>query len=199
MQPRLIIFGLILSYSEVNMDLRMVKTRLQIKKAFLTLREKLMPEKIKVKDICEVAMINKTTFYNHYTDSNELSNEIDDSAIDKVISSLPEKNTIFENPKAYISGMLQALERESSNLKVVFRGKQEVLCAKLETRLHNLYDNATNDPDDNIRLSFAIGGFTCVVRDYLFSSKKYSIRQLEESTAQLFETLIKSKAVNAKQ
>lgn len=181
------------------MDLRMIKTRMQIKRAFLTLREKLMPEKIKVKDICEMAMINKTTFYNHYTDSNELSNEIDDSAIDNVISKLPEKNTIFEDPQAYISGMLQALERESSNLKIVFRGKQEILCAKLETRLHNLYDSHTNDPDANIRLSFAIGGFTCVVRDYLFANKKYSIRQLEESTARLLETLIKSKAIPANQ
>ena len=50
------------------MDLRMVKTRAQIKEAFLKLREYLMPEKIKVKDICEMAMINKTTFYNHYID-----------------------------------------------------------------------------------------------------------------------------------
>ena len=32
-------------------------------------------------------------------------------------------------------GLLAALDRESSNLKVVFRGKQELLCAKLEEKL----------------------------------------------------------------
>ena len=47
------------------MDLRIVKTKQQIKQAFLSLRAQYLPEKIKVKDICERAMINKTTFYAH--------------------------------------------------------------------------------------------------------------------------------------
>ena len=180
------------------MDLRMIKTRTQIKKAFLSLREKLMPEKIKVKDICEVAMINKTTFYHHYTDSIELSNEIDDSAIENVLSNFPEKDKMFDDPKAYISGLLQALERESSNLKVVFRGKQDVLCLKLEEKLHNIYDSRVTDPEERIKLSFAIGGFINVVKDYLFTTKKYSLRLIEDYTSRLVETLVKSKTVTAK-
>lgn len=180
------------------MDLRMIKTRAQIKKAFLSLREKLMPEKIKVKDICEVAMINKTTFYHHYTDSIELSNEIDDSAIDNVLSNFPEKDKMFDDPKAYISGLLQALERESSNLKIVFRGKQEVLCTKLGARLHNFYDSKVSDPEDRIKLSFAIGGFISVVKDYLFTNKKYSLRHIEDYTARLIEMLVKNKPAAAK-
>ena len=180
------------------MDLRMIKTRTQIKKAFLSLREKLMPEKIKVKDICEVAMINKTTFYHHYTDSIELSNEIDDSAIENILSNFPEKDKMFDDPKAYISGLLKALERESSYLTVVFRGKQEVLCSKLEAKLHIFYDSMVSDPEERIKLSFAIGGFISVVKDYLFTSKKYSLRLLEDCTARLIEALARSKAVTAK-
>ena len=77
------------------MDLRMLKTRKQIKTAFLALRERLMPEKIKVKDICEMAKINKTTFYHHYTDSIELSNEIDEAAIDQVMMDFTDNVSIF--------------------------------------------------------------------------------------------------------
>ena len=48
------------------MDLRVAKTKNRIISAFLKLRDKLTLEKIKVKDICDEAMINKTTFYKHF-------------------------------------------------------------------------------------------------------------------------------------
>ena len=175
------------------MDLRMVKTRRQIKDAFLKLREKYMPEKIKVKDICQVAMINKTTFYNHYTDSIELSNEIDDYAIDRIMVDFSEYDLLTEDPKAYIESLLRALERESDNLKRVFRGKQEVLCAKLEERLCALCGVADTDLETGIRLSFSIGGFVRVVKDYLFADKTYSIDQLVEYTSGLVELLLQQK------
>ena len=61
------------------MDLRIVKTKNQIKRAFLSLRNKYSLEKIKVKDICELAMINKTTFYKYYVDSFALADEVEES------------------------------------------------------------------------------------------------------------------------
>ena len=177
----------------MTMDLRMVKTRYQIKKAFLTLREKLMPEKIKVKDICEVAMINKTTFYKHYNDSSELSNEIDDNAVDSVLSNFPERDRIFDDPQAYIVGLLHALEHESANLVHVFRGKQEVLCSKLESRLRETYNGMINDEEDKIRLSFAIGGFIRVVQDFLFTNKSYNVDSLKEITVNIINSLFEKK------
>ena len=172
------------------MDLRMVKTRSQIKAAFLALREKLMPENIKVKDICAVAMINKTTFYNHYTDSNELSNEIENYAIEKVMSDFPERARIFEDPKAYIIGLLRALEKESDNLKIIFRGKQEILCVKLEERLYSLYKDMATTAEGNIMLSFTIGGFIRIVRDHLLGDTKLNIDMLADQTIHLLESIL---------
>ena len=176
------------------MDLRMVKTRAQIKEAFLQLREKLMPDKIKVKDICQVTMINKTTFYNHYADSNQLSEEIDNSMIDKILSVFAEKDKIFEDPKAYISGLLAAMEKESGALKRVFRGKREVMCVKLEERLRSFYEKEISDVDDKIKLSFAIGGFVRIVNDYVFGDVKYNVDQLAEATAHIIEAVLQKKA-----
>jgi len=169
------------------MDLRMVKTRGQIKMAFLALRERLMPEKIKVKDICEIAQINKTTFYHHYTDSNELSKEIEDSAIDLVMVDFVECDQMFENSKTYIEGLLRSLEKHAENLQIIFRGKQELLCAKLEERLHGIYDIRAKCVEDRIKLSFAIGGFVSVAKDFLFLNKKYDINQVLLSTMRLME------------
>lgn len=181
------------------MDLRMVKTRAQIKSAFLALRERLMPDKIKVKDLCDLAMINKTTFYNHYSDTDELSEEIDDNAIDMVLSEFSEQENILADPRAYVVGLFTALERQSSNLSRVFRGKQEVLCAKLEERLRAVHRDQAGSPEESMKVSFAIGGVVHVVKDYLLSGTKYSIEQLIDSTARLFELLLdrKSEAAQA--
>ena len=171
------------------MDLRMVKTRGQIKTAFLALRERLMPEKIKVKDICEMAQINKTTFYHHYTDSHELSKEIEESAIDLVMIDFVERDLMFDNSKAYIVGLMHSLEKHSEDLKIIFRGKQEILCAKLEERLHGVYDPTGACTEDRIKISFAIGGFIGIVKDFLFLNKKYDMDKVVFSTVCLLEAV----------
>ena len=174
------------------MDLRMVKTRNQIKDAFLTLRQKFMPENIMVKDICRIAMINKTTFYNHYTDSTQLSNEIDDGAIDRVISSFFEKDKLLDDPKAYIQGLLKALGDESHNLKIVFRGKADVLSSKLEKRLHSFYESRINGDKTQLGLSFAIGGCVRAVQDFMFNGVKCDVTQFTEATTNMLKMLLNS-------
>ena len=47
------------------MDIRIRKTEQAIKNAFIELRSKKSLEKITVKELCELAMINKSTFYSH--------------------------------------------------------------------------------------------------------------------------------------
>lgn len=174
------------------MDLRMVKTRRQIKDAFLKLREKMLPEKIKVKDICEMAMINKTTFYHHYTDSKALSEEIENHAVDRILLHVPEREMIFEDPHMYMMGLLHALERESGNLRTVFRGKQESMCAKLEERLCALYGNEIGEAEDRVLFSFMIGGFVRVVRDHLFSEEpQANTKRLVELVCPIVEMMMK--------
>lgn len=172
------------------MDLRMVKTKRQIRDAFLALCKKMMPEKIKVKDICEVAMINKTTFYNHYTDSAALAAEMDDHLIDKVLSRFAQKDKILDDPKAYVKGLLAALELHAEDIRLVFRGKHEVLCAKLEERLCSIYNYEKSDTEQSMRISFVIGGFLRIVKDYLFLDVKYDIDQVADSTARMLEALL---------
>lgn len=175
---------------ENTMDLRIVKTKNQIWAAYLALRDKLMPEKIKVKDICEMAQINKTTFYKHYNDSMELSNEIDDNAVERVMNDFPQKKTLFSDPKGYIQGLLSALEGQRDNLRTVFRGKPDILCSKLEEKLRDDCEYKTEDISGSIGVSFAIGGFVRVVNDYLMTDKSMDISEIARYTVQIIERLI---------
>ena len=52
----------------MSMDLRVEKTRKSIINAFIALRAKKPLEKITIKELCEKAMINKSTFYSHNAD-----------------------------------------------------------------------------------------------------------------------------------
>ena len=54
------------------MDLRIEKTEKGIKNAFIELRSKKPLEKITVRELCEIARINKSTFYSHYKDIYDL-------------------------------------------------------------------------------------------------------------------------------
>ena len=50
------------------MDLRIEKTENAIRNAFIQLRAKKALEKITIKELCEAALIHKSTFYSHYRD-----------------------------------------------------------------------------------------------------------------------------------
>lgn len=172
------------------MDLRIIKTRNQIRTAFLSLRDKFMPEKIRVKDICDKAMINKTTFYKYYEDSSDLCNEIEEDAIQIVLESFTCKDLLFDDPKKYFEDLVSVLERQAGELQVIFRGKQEVFSSKLSEKLIKLYEDASASLEDKIKLSFAIGGFVRVANDYLFANMKYDF----ETLSQYSENMIKSMA-----
>ena len=84
------------------MDLRIQKTERAIKNAFIELRSKKPLEKITVKELCELAMINKSTFYSHYEDIYALSETMEQETVASIIGSIghlkdytPEKSDIY--------------------------------------------------------------------------------------------------------
>lgn len=173
------------------MDLRIIKTRNQIKTAFLSLRDKLMPEKIRVKDICDKAMINKTTFYKYYEDSSDLCNEIEDDAIAIVLDSFTCKELLFDDPKKYFADLVSVLERHSNNLKVVFRGKREIFTSKLSEKLIGFYENTHSDLEERIRIAYAIGGFVHVANDHLFANKQCDVEMLSQYSENMIKSIAK--------
>lgn len=55
-----------------KIDLRIIKTKKVLFDALVTLMKKKNFDKIKISDICEVALINRSTFYAHYQDKYDL-------------------------------------------------------------------------------------------------------------------------------
>ena len=70
------------------MDIRIQKTQAAIKNAFFELRAQKSVEKITVKELCQRAQINKSTFYTHYDDIYALSDAMQAEAIAFVLGTI---------------------------------------------------------------------------------------------------------------
>ena len=152
------------------MDLRIIKTKQQIKQAFLSLRDQYVPEKIKVKDICEMAMINKTTFYKHYVDSFALANELEESCMEKLMNAFSEKKSLFESPKAYVQGLLRATEKYAEELRTVYRDRKDAFVSKLESKLMQACESDESS-ERRMAATFMISGTANVLAQWLFGEE----------------------------
>ncbi|MBQ8559112.1 MAG: TetR/AcrR family transcriptional regulator [Tyzzerella sp.] len=146
------------------MDKRIEKTRKAIKEAFIKLRTKKSLEKISVKELCEIAYINKSTFYSHYEDIYALSDALEYELVLSIISSIPRDfDYTFTNPEAFTREVTLAFANYMPQIKIIFSGKnQSHLAIHLETIIKKLiyakYPEYENDIEKNILLSYCIHG-----------------------------------------
>ncbi|MFA6844327.1 MAG: TetR/AcrR family transcriptional regulator C-terminal domain-containing protein [Sphaerochaetaceae bacterium] len=70
------------------MDRRARYTRMVLKQSLLSLMKERPITKISVKELCEKADVNRTTFYAHYTDINELLQQIESELMERIKNSL---------------------------------------------------------------------------------------------------------------
>ena len=78
------------------MDIRIEKTKTALHNTFLELRSRKPLEKITIKELCEKAQINKSTFYSHYKDIYDLSDQLETSSFYTPLSSPSYVNAKFD-------------------------------------------------------------------------------------------------------
>lgn len=106
------------------MDLRVQRTRMNIRDAFIELRSRKPIEKITVKELAEAAFINKATFYQHYADLYDLSESMEDELIDNIIGSIPHPDTLLDDPKQATLEIFSAFSSQTRLLEILFSGSR---------------------------------------------------------------------------
>ena len=71
------------------MDLRIQRTKKSIINAFIELRASKPLEKITIKELSDLAFINKATFYTHYKDIYDLAEQLENEAVTSVLNDIP--------------------------------------------------------------------------------------------------------------
>ncbi len=140
------------------MDLRMLKTQNSIHEAFYKLRKKLPLEKIRVNELCQMAQINKSTFYRHYLDVYDLSNALESEIIEAVKADFSSADMLYSDPEQFVTGLRNALYPHRENILILFDGRMLCFADRMEEWLTTVYLDASSTTEDRITLSFVIGG-----------------------------------------
>ena len=82
------------------------------------LRQKPM-EKITVKEVCDLAQINRGTFYRHFRDCYDLMEQLQEQALDKLEETLA--STRGRGVQAVLLSMLQKLQNDEDFLAILTR------------------------------------------------------------------------------
>lgn len=149
----------------VFLDIRIEKTERAIKQAFMELRTQKTLEKIKVKELCDLACINKSTFYAHYQDIYALANAMEEEIVQTVVAGLPQltSSDVSERSEWLTREMFKAFVLHQKEISILFSdSRQGLFINRVERAMSNCI--AVNDPTfekdlmRRIVLSFCVQG-----------------------------------------
>ena len=138
-------------------DLRFQKTELLIKNTYFNLK-KHGSTVVKVKDLCEAAMINKTTFYAHYETIEHLHKQICIGFVQEILSDCAYIDRIQGETRAFVYSILGAFVEKMPTIEKLYGNDLHALVNDVETVLMDHFANESVDEDYELSIRFCIGG-----------------------------------------
>ena len=145
------------------MDLRIQKSKQAIVDAFLTLRARKPLEKITVRELCDKAMVNRSTFYAHYKDVYDLADRLEEQAVQEILAAIPHPEAALQDTARFTRELFTAFAPRSQRLNVLFSGSRSGLlitriAAALKEMIFRQHPELEQDPVFQISLTFRIYG-----------------------------------------
>ena len=166
-----------------NEDLRVIKTKKALFDSLTTLLKKNSFEDIKVSDICSEALVNRSTFYDHYQDKYELLVSYINSQRNILESALNENEHIINTKEYYIKLikiLLSHIEKEKSIYHSILLHNQnsilmdifiDVIVKDVEKRITK---STHNEVATKIITRFYVGAVVNVCMYWLKNNNQYS-------------------------
>lgn len=141
-------------------------SRQLLKEALIDLLQEKPIEKITIKEICEKAGINRSTFYRHYSSEYDLLGEIEQDGMDILREALKNQDSgsletilvsLKENPK--LARVLFGSGKDSSRLEKIFS-----LPEIKDYMQENLHLDIQSSPGKDVYFFICQGGFGYIVK-----------------------------------
>lgn len=154
---------------------RVVITKLLIKKALLKLLQKQHINKISISELCQVAQINRTTFYRHYETPRSVLQEIAFDLISSFSEQFPSVKCAIDL-KEFITQLCDFLYGQKSVVTILIRNDTELDFTKMTQLLSNrflrsrtiLYRGKAVDPDTlQLFTTFFSAGMYALISQWL--------------------------------
>lgn len=174
------------------MDKRIQKSKSSIINTFLELRAKKPLEKITVTELCRKAEINKSTFYVHYHDIYDLSDQLENEVVDSILQSIRYPEKVFEEPKQFTYELFQAYQAKNSLIQILFADTRSMLLPQktsqaIKNLLFRLRPEYQADPEKNIRFTYQIFGGYYAYKESQQYDTAYTISIISSLTQQTME------------
>lgn len=174
------------------MDLRTQRTRKSIINAFITLRSKKPIEKITVKELAELAVINKATFYLHYEDIYDLSRQLQSEIIANIYNNINHPEWVFDAPSDFSKELWLAFQSQRRLIDILFSGQEAVLPKSIEQELRNHIFSIRPELKDNVEFNTLLtyevqGGFYA----HIENSKRFNDESVFSVMTKITEILSK--------
>lgn len=160
------------------MDLRVKKTRANIINSFLTLRSHKPLERITVKELSDMAQINKATFYLHYKDIYDLSETLENELFENIFNSIEHPDAIIADPKIFVKELVEGFTANQTLIDIIFSNdRRNILVDRIEKELKEFllekYPQYKEIAEINILLTYSIkGGFYAFSENIQYNTEK---------------------------
>ena len=139
------------------MDKRVYKTQKAVFNAYMQLLSK--QEKVTVKNICDNAGINKSTFYRNYEDIEDFQDKLVEKIADELIEKLNDINSVYTDTRSFYEKILQILEEGCRILELkIYVSKLIPLIVKLFRKFKNYFEMNKKKKYNHNRAIFVTGG-----------------------------------------
>ena len=165
-------------------DLRVINTKNLIYNTLIELMKDKTFEEIKVSDICNKSLINRSTFYSHYEDKYDLLVDFINSLKNEFISELNKNNSKLNNKEYYIELIKIFLnhieERKEMYASIMINNRNSIMMDILLDVVNNDLLNKMNTDEfktsipNDIIAKFYLGGVINIGVEWLKDNKKYS-------------------------
>ena len=138
-------------------DLRFQKTEAIIKATYLSLKKR-GSTVVKVKDLCDTAMINKTTFYAHYETIEYLHKAICMDFVARILSENPNVDKIKSETRTFVYSILGSFMEQMPMIEKLYGDEMHRLVNDVETTLMEQFMQNSLNEDYALAIRFCIGG-----------------------------------------
>lgn len=178
-------------------DARVRYTRMIIQQTFLKLLKEKPIAKITVKEICELAEINRTTFYKHYSDPYDLLKQLELEAIHGLLSVIEDMKD--NDPARVLLPILCAIQKNRELFHHLTSAQSDNsflyrLAASCFRKICELAPKETGcgnaDPMSVLRFSYIAGGIAGVIEYWLQSGMNESPEAIADKIWQFTASVV---------
>lgn len=101
-------------------------TQRVIRDSLFELLEKKKIEAITVKELCSLADINRSTFYNHYRDIFDLVEKLEDEIVNDIMQDISIENISKANQKQFFTKIFNKILKSKEKYRLLFLSKESI-------------------------------------------------------------------------